>query len=167
VTAQAWDSVSPVNVNQRFERAEDAPPAGAGAPPFRMAALTFPADKDYLALARTSAMHVAGLLDLPIGRVTDLRIAVDEACAVFLTPQPAVPSTFELCFERYAGYLSVTVRGPAPAKWPPADDELGWRMLQALVGEVRAETKDGIGTLTLIEPLQGRQHHGRRDTDSD
>lgn len=120
-----------------------------------MAALTFPADKDYLALARTSVMHVAGLLGLPIGRVTDLRIAVDEACAVFLTPPPIVPSALELSFERHAGYLSVTVRGPAPATWPPGDDELGWRMLQALVGEVRAETKDGVGTLTLIEPLPG------------
>jgi len=148
-----------VNVNQRFERAGnragDAVPAGAGAPPFRMAALTFPADKDYLALARTSVMHVAGLLNLPIGRVTDLRIAVDEACSVFLTPPPTAPSTFDLSFERHAGYLSVTVRGPAPETWPPDDDELGWRMLQALVGEVRAESKDGIGTLTLIEPLPG------------
>ena len=144
-----------MNVNQRFERARDASSAAAGDPPFRMAALTFPADKDYLALARTSVMHVAGLLDLPIGRVTDLRIAVDEACSVFLSPPPTIPSTFELGFERHAGYLRVTVRGPAPATWPPGDDELGWRMLQALVGEVRAETEDGIGTLTLIEPLPG------------
>jgi serine/threonine-protein kinase RsbW len=60
-----------------------APAGGSGAR--RMAVLSFPADKDYLALARTTAMHVAGLLELPLSRVTDLRLAVDEACASFLT----------------------------------------------------------------------------------
>jgi hypothetical protein len=124
----------------------------------RMAALTVVADKDYLALVRTSAMQVAALLDLPVPRVADLRLAVDEACTSFLVPapgtEPAAPSaaTLHLCYDRYPDHLRVTVRGAAPALWP-GQDELGWEMLRAIVGDVHAEVVDGVGILTLIEPL--------------
>jgi serine/threonine-protein kinase RsbW len=161
-----------VTTNQRAQDSgrdagSDAPggagvPFGADAAAQRMAVLSFPADKNYLALARTTAMHVAGLLDLPLSRVTDLRLAVDEACAVFLTAphsagavadRPAgAPTVLELRYDLYPGRLCVSVRAPVPASWPEAD-ELGWTMLQALVSEVRTEVADGIGTLVLVEQL--------------
>jgi hypothetical protein len=131
--------------------------------PRRLAVLTFAADKDYLALARMTAMHVAGLLGLPIGRVTDLRLAVDEACSVFLAGPsgPAAPllphdrraaATLTLRFERIAEHLRISVSGPAPLRRPDEDD-LGWTMLCALVGSPRWEVRDGVGTLTLTEPI--------------
>ena len=143
----------------------DRPPGEAGpdAAPRRLAVLTFAADKDYLALARMTAMHVAGLLGLPIGRVTDLRLAVDEACAVFLAGPsgPAAPllprgrstaATLTLRFERLAEHLRISVSGPAPLRRPDEDD-LGWTMLCALVGSPRWEVRDGVGILTLTEPI--------------
>ncbi|HEX4787579.1 MAG TPA: hypothetical protein VH372_03905 [Actinospica sp.] len=129
----------------------------------RMITLRMIADKDYLALARTSAMHVGALLAFPLARVSDLRLAVDEACISFLDP-PAyrdpdlpyaacVPSgTLELAYDRHASDLHVTVTGTAPAGWPERQ-EPGWAILEALVGEVRAEVRAGDGVLTLIEPL--------------
>ena len=63
---------------------DDAQAAGATDDPVRMATLTLLADRDYLALARTSASHVAALLFFPRPRVSDLRLAVDEACTSFL-----------------------------------------------------------------------------------
>ncbi|MBR7838723.1 hypothetical protein KDL01_35975 [Actinospica durhamensis] len=118
----------------------------------RMVALTLVADQDYLALARTSAMHVAALLFLPLPRVNDLRLAVDEACTSFLHPAPRTPETLELSYDRHPASLHVTVRARAPLGWPQRD-ELGWAMLASLVGEVRVRVHDGIGALTLIEPL--------------
>ena len=119
----------------------------------RLAALTVPADREYLALVRMSAMHVAGLLEFPVGAVIDLRLAVDEACSVFLTaPGGAAPGLLELSFASDGARLRVTVRGTAPPHWPDPDD-VGWALLQALVGELRAETDGGLGTLTLIESL--------------
>ena len=114
--------------------------------PFRMAALTMPADKDYLALARLATMHVAGLLGLPIGRVSDLRLAVNEACALLLNP-PVGPGVsgggaLELTFERCPDHLRITVRGPAPASAPDAED-IGWLVLRALVDEVSMEIEIG------------------------
>ena len=129
----------------------------------RLATVSFAADKDFLALARMMAMHVAGLVGLPIGRVTDLRLAVDEACALFLVPPagphaPLLPAShgpelLTLRFDRLAGdYLRISVTGPVPPR-PPDTDDLGWTMLCALVGSPRWEVRDGLGTLTLTEPI--------------
>jgi serine/threonine-protein kinase RsbW len=103
-------------------------------------------------------MHVAGLLGLRLGRITDLRIAVDEACALFLAGDaPAAapdssPGRLRLRFEREGATLRISVSGPAPSR-PPDTDDLGWTMLCALVGEPRWEVRDGIGTLTMTEPI--------------
>lgn len=126
----------------------------------RMAALTVVAHEDYLALARMSAMQVAALLELPLPRVADLRLAVDEACTSFLDaapgrrrePDAATGATIHLSYDRYPDHLLVTVRGAAPAGWP-TQDEFGWEVLRALGRGVRAEVVDGTGILTFTEPL--------------
>jgi len=134
-----------------------------GSDALRMVSLTLRADSDYLPLARTSAMHVASLLAFPLDRVCDLRLAVDEACISFLDAAayrdpdlPHVPcgppGTLELDYDRHDTTLHVVLSGTAPAGWP-VRSELGWAVLESLVGEVRAELRDGMGVLTLIDPL--------------
>jgi serine/threonine-protein kinase RsbW len=131
--------------------------------PFRMTALAMPADKDYLTLARLATIHVAGLLGLPIGQVTDLRLAVNEACALLLSTPAEVlagqdasdEGALELSFDRCPGLLRVNVRGPAPAHWPEPED-IGWIVLQALVDDVRVETVDKTATVTLFASLPTR-----------
>jgi serine/threonine-protein kinase RsbW len=127
-----------------------------------MVSVSMLADADYLALARTSAMHVGALLSLSLAQVKDLRLAVNEACACFLeSPSPSlrrvsdehvVPQVLELSYDRFPDALHVTVRAPVDEGWPLVD-ELGWAMLGALVGEVRVEVRGGLGTLILIQPL--------------
>lgn len=128
--------------------------------PLRMVAISMLADTDFLALARTSAMHVGALLSLPLTQVRDLRLAVNEACACFMEPAShreqggrAVPEVLELAYDRFPDALHITVRAPVAEDWPRVDD-LGWAMLRALVGDVRVEVRHGIGTLTLIQPLR-------------
>lgn len=128
----------------------------------RVALLSFAADKDHLALARMTAMHVAGLAGLPIGRVTDIRLAVDEACALFLTGLTDGTENADsgewggavltLSFDRHPDHLRIAVTGPAPRR-NPDDDDLGWTMLCALVGLPHWEVADGFGTLTFTEPV--------------
>jgi len=135
-----------------------------GTTPVRMVTLNMLADKDYLALARTCAMHIAAVLGFPLTRVTDLRLAVNEACLCFLealAPAPAEPSawplpeTMEICYDLYPDELHVSVRAAAPEGWPQVD-ETGWALLGALVGGVRVEAHEGLGVLTLVEPLPSR-----------
>src|SRR6185312_13231887 len=50
--------------------------------PELLAELTIPAEADSLGLARLAALHVAGLLGVPVSRLAELRLAVNEACAL-------------------------------------------------------------------------------------
>ena len=121
--------------------------------PRRLAVLSFAADRDHLALARMTAMHVAGLAGLPIGRVTDIRLAVDEACSLFLgEARRTQGAMLTVRFERTAEFLRIAVSGPAPARGPDTED-LGWLMLCALVVRPRWRVRGSIGTLTMHEPL--------------
>lgn len=125
-----------------------------------LAVLTIPADKHYVAMARMTALHVAGIVGLPISRATDLRLAVDEACGLFLQQGRASfagPAGLTVTFTRHADALQVGVSGPAPSQRLVHDDDLGWTLLCALGSEPRWELRDGTGTLTLTEPLPARR----------
>lgn len=118
-----------------------------------LATLCFSAENDFLALARATAMHVAGLLDLSFGRAADLRLAVDEACALFLAEDGRIPvGGLALVFADLGAHLRITVSGPVP-RCAPDQAGFGWMLLRALVGETRWEVDEDVGILTLCEPL--------------
>lgn len=147
-------------------------PGGAGIAddgpgPLRMVTVSLLADKDYLALARTTAMHVGALLCYPLARVAELRLAVNEACVCFLDPAArrraqagdgaAPPGVMELSYDQvFIAYgpdvLHVTIRAAVDEGWPPVD-ELGWMLLRTLVEDVRVRVRNGLGELTLVLPL--------------
>lgn len=129
-------------------------PAAPGPAPRLLATLCFSAEKDFLALARSTATHVAGLLGLPFSRASDLRLAVDEACSLFLAGRGANDAVggLALVFAEVAGQLRITVSGPTPITQPDQDG-LGWTLLSALVPEPRWEVEQDVGILTLSEPI--------------
>src|SRR5215470_8100154 len=57
--------------------------SGAARPPV---VLTMPADKNYVALVRSAASHLGVRAGFTMAEITDLRLAVDEACGLFLLP---------------------------------------------------------------------------------
>ena len=128
----------------------------SGGEPVRMVALTMLAGEAYLALARTSAMHVGALLFFPLPRVNDLRLAVDEACSSFLRAAQesdvdvaaAGPAgTMELCYDRYPDRLQVTVRARAPRGCQTEiGEELGVSQMQVsrLIARILQELRDGF-----------------------
>jgi serine/threonine-protein kinase RsbW len=118
--------------------------------------LEIPADRLYVVLARSAAVHIGAVLKLGVTDVTDLRLAVDEACAMFLLhpafPEgPAAESGLSCRFEAYEGELRVTVRAPVPADFAPDTEEIGWIMLGALVDELDWKHADGYGTVGLTK----------------
>jgi serine/threonine-protein kinase RsbW len=134
--------------------AETAGPAGAL--PDSEVFIEIPADRLYVVLARSAAVHLGSVLRLGITDVTDLRLAVDEACALFLL-HPAFPDSREAglaCrFAAYRDELRVTVRAPVPAGFEPDTEGIGWIMLDALVDDLEWTRQDGHGTLTLVKRL--------------
>ncbi|HEX4791266.1 MAG TPA: ATP-binding protein [Actinospica sp.] len=128
-----------------------------GKPAVRLATLAVPALDRHIALVRIAAVHVAGSVGLTVGRVADIRLALDEACGQFLgAVPPGSPArrraSIEVRFELARGRLRMTVRGPAPAGWPELGG-LGWQVLSSLVGDLHWTQEGGVGTLVLVEHL--------------
>lgn len=97
--------------------------------------LRLPASGAYLSVLRTATASLASRLDFTIDDIEDLRIAVDEACAMLLVQ--AVPGAdLECTFELTPDALSVAVTVPTLDGEEPSRDTFAWTVLTALAGEV-------------------------------
>src|SRR6058998_2552849 len=94
-----------------------------------------PAAGAYLSVLRTATAGLAARLDFTLDEIEDLRIAVDEACAMLLSqavPGADLECTFALDGESMRVAVSVlTVDGVEPSR-----DTFAWTVLSALAGEV-------------------------------
>ncbi|OIV35513.1 anti-sigma regulatory factor [Mangrovactinospora gilvigrisea] len=100
-----------------------------------------PANGAYLSVLRTATAGLAARLDFTLDEIEDLRIAVDEACAILL--QQAVPEGLLTCSFRQVGdSLWVTVSAPTTDGRAPERDTFAWTVLTALAGEVEATVAD-------------------------
>jgi serine/threonine-protein kinase RsbW len=121
-----------------------------------------PAEGAYLSVLRTATAGLAARLDFTLDEIEDLRIAVDEACAILL--QKAVPGSGLTCrFELRDGALGVDVSVPTLDGKSPARDTFAWTVLAALAGQVDAHVADdggpdgsGIGQTVTISMLKQR-----------
>ncbi|CAL9406354.1 anti-sigma regulatory factor [Streptomyces sp. JH002] len=100
-----------------------------------------PAAGAYLSVLRTATAGLAARLDFTLDEIEDLRIAVDEACAILL--QQAIPgSVLECVFTLVGDALRVTVSAPTTEGHAPERDTFAWTVLSALAGEVESTVKD-------------------------
>ena len=101
-----------------------------------------PADGAYLSVLRTATAGLAARLDFTLDEIEDMRIAVDEACAMLLSQ--AIPGSDLDCgfmLDQDAMTIRVSVRCLAPQV--PADDTFAWTVLTALAGSVDAQVGPG------------------------
>jgi serine/threonine-protein kinase RsbW len=109
--------------------------------PLDIVVITLPADSAYLSVLRTATAGLAARLDFTIDEIEDLRIAVDEACAMLL-PQ-AIPGADITCEFRLedssirVGVSVLTVDGEEPSR-----DTFAWTVLSALAGDVDSSADD-------------------------
>src|SRR3712207_9472717 len=90
------------------------------------AELRLPADSAYLAVLRTATAGLAARINFTLDDIEDLRIAVDEACAILL-PQAREASELECRF--WLGHASMTAAGGAEceAAQAPAPEGFAWQ----------------------------------------
>jgi serine/threonine-protein kinase RsbW len=110
--------------------------------------LRIPADSAYLAVLRTATAGLAARLDFTLDDIEDLRIAVDEACAMVL-PQARANSDLTCSFDLAPTRLTVAVTAECDTPRPPDLDGFAWTVLSALTSEVRAEVDGDRLTVTL------------------
>jgi serine/threonine-protein kinase RsbW len=109
--------------------------------------LTIPADGAYIAVPRSVVGHLAARNDFTVDAIDDLRIAVDEACALLL-PQ-ASDGVLECVFAIEPPLLTVSTTATVPNDWKPDTGSFGWTVLAALVDSAAAESVDGRLTITV------------------
>ena len=110
--------------------------------------LRIPADSAYLAVLRTATAGLAARLDFTLDDIEDLRIAVDEACAMVL-PQARENSDLTCTFDLSASKLTVAVTAECDSPRPPNRDGFAWTVLAALTNEVTAEVDGDRLTVRL------------------
>ena len=118
--------------------------------------LRIPADSAYLAVLRTATAGLAARLDFTLDDIEDLRIAVDEACAMVL-PQAREDSDLTCTFDLDAAWLTVAVSAQCVAPTPPDRDGFAWTVLAALTNEVSAHVDGDTLTVTLARGTSGSE----------
>ena len=97
--------------------------------------IRLPADSAYLSVLRTATAGLAARLDFTLDEIEDLRIAVDEACAMLL-PHAIESAQLSCRFVLDPGTLEVTVTIATTRGELPERDTFSWTVLSALAGEV-------------------------------
>ncbi len=113
--------------------------------------LVVPADGSYLAVLRTATAGLAARLQFTLDEIEDLRIAVDEACAILLALAPGqaeVTSQFEVTRAALSIEVSIPVNGEARL---PGGNSFSWQVLTALAGEVGTKNDGERVTIRLTK----------------
>ncbi len=113
-----------------------------------------PADKTFVSLIRASASHMAARLDFTVNEITDLRLAVDEACALLLPLSRGGELDCRLAIT--GAELRVRITVDSAESWQPDTESFGWTILSALVDELRPQSQNGGVRLELAKRAQRR-----------
>jgi serine/threonine-protein kinase RsbW len=119
----------------------------ATAPDDDFVEVRLPADGVYLSVLRTASAGLAARLDFTLDEIDDLRIAVDEACALLLA-QVVDDGRLTCRFTMGVDSLTVAVSAPTKDGYAPARDTFAWTVLSALADTVEA-TVDADRTVTI------------------
>ncbi|WP_067169132.1 anti-sigma factor [Microtetraspora niveoalba] len=107
-----------------------------------------PAVSAYLSVLRTATAGLAARLDFTLDQIEDLRIAVDEACAMLL--RQAVPGTDLVAeFELTGQEMTVRVEVNTVGVTVPKRDDFAWMVLTALADDVDA-TSDSPDHMAIV-----------------
>lgn len=94
-----------------------------------------PADVVYVSTLRLTTASLAARCDLTIDDIEDLRLAVDEACALLL-PHAEPDTMLEARFVLASGRLEVEARVRTDGDSEPDRDGFAWTVLDALASSV-------------------------------
>jgi serine/threonine-protein kinase RsbW len=113
--------------------------------------LTLPASSAYLSVLRTATAGLAARLQFTLDEIEDLRIAVDEACAMLLADGESEDHDLTCRFELATDLITVTVSVSAGSPALPSRDTFAWQVLTALAGAVDASVVDDQLTIQLTK----------------
>jgi len=113
--------------------------------------LAVPAAGAYLGVLRTATAGLAARLQFTLDEIEDLRIAVDEACAMLLpiaTPDAELSCRFAVTDAALIVETSVPTRA-AGSRLPA--ESFSWQVLSALADEIEAAIEGGRAAIRLTK----------------
>jgi serine/threonine-protein kinase RsbW len=121
--------------------------------------LAVPASGAYLGVLRTATAGLAARLQFTLDEIEDLRIAVDEACAILLA---VAALDAELACRFTVTDDTLTVEAAVPAASPsvrlPSGESFAWQVLSALTDEVSAQVINGRVMIQLTKRRPSNNH---------
>jgi serine/threonine-protein kinase RsbW len=115
-----------------------------------------PADVVYVSTLRLTAASLAARCDLTIDDIEDLRLAVDEACALLL-PHATSNSTLDARFELSSGRLAVDTSVATTDSAEPDRDGFAWTVLGALASTVDVHRDGERLTISVTKSREAAQ----------
>jgi serine/threonine-protein kinase RsbW len=109
-----------------------------------------PADVVYVSTLRLTAASLAARCNLTIDDIEDLRLAVDEACALLL-PHASPGSTLDVRFELAEGRLAVETSVHTIEAAEPDRSGFAWTVLGALASSVNVRQETGRLTIAVTK----------------
>jgi serine/threonine-protein kinase RsbW len=110
--------------------------------------IRLPADGAYLALLRTATAGVAARMDFTLDEIEDLRIAIDEACALLLA-DAADRTPLQCVFTLGGDTLHVQVSVTSRSGEIPDQTSFAWTVLEALAGSVDVALVGAVVRISL------------------
>ena len=110
-------------------------------------------------MLRTATAGLAARLDFTLDEIEDLRIAVDEACAMLLA-QADPGTSLECDFDPGPGHDDDRGVRAVPAEQPPAKDTFAWTVLSALAGSVDSSVGPGDRVTIVLRKSRGQTGSG-------
>jgi serine/threonine-protein kinase RsbW len=152
-SAIRWDTVQVPGERRQPVVTQDTGAATTPASPKDVVTIKLPAAGAYLSVLRTATAGLAARLDFTLDEIEDLRIAVDEACAMLLA-QALPGADLECEFLLGDDHMRVAVGVLTVDGVEPSRDTFAWTVLSALAGEV--DSSVGVDDRVVITLLKRR-----------
>jgi serine/threonine-protein kinase RsbW len=115
--------------------------------------LAVPASGAWLGVLRTATASLASRLQFTLDEIEDLRIAVDEACAILLalaSLDAVLSCRFTVTGDALTVDATVPTDNPASVRLP-SGESFAWQVLSALTDDVSARTENDTVTIRLTK----------------
>jgi serine/threonine-protein kinase RsbW len=115
--------------------------------------LAVPASGAWLGVLRTATASLASRLQFTLDEIEDLRIAVDEACAILLalaSLEAVLSCRFTVTGDALTVDATVPTDNPSSVRLP-SGESFAWQVLSALTDDVSARTENDTVTIRLTK----------------
>jgi serine/threonine-protein kinase RsbW len=115
--------------------------------------LAVPASGAWLGVLRTATASLASRLSFTLDEIEDLRIAVDEACAILLalaSLDAALSCRFTVTEDALTVDATVPIDNPSSVRLPTGES-FAWQVLSALADDVAAKVENDLVCIRLTK----------------